>query len=159
MGSESLPQIINFTAMLVFLGAFGRKPVKTFLSARSEEIKKQIDEAEQESKVASKAYTEAKANASHKEAHAHQLKEDAKSALERHRVKTLEAAKKESIRIIKDGEALGQGELLRKKEALQKEICERSVMLAKKYFSDQLEAKDKDKLVAEYVNLVEHGKA
>lgn len=159
MGSDALPQIVNFTAMVVFLGAFAKKPLLTFLSARSEDIKKQIDEAEQESKITSKAYTEAKQNSSQKEAHAQKLKEDAEAALERHRTRTLEAARKESARIIKDGEALGQGELLKKKEALQQEICERSVMLAQKYFSDQLEAKDKEKLVAEYVNLVDHGKA
>jgi ATP synthase F0 subunit b len=158
MGADVLPQVVNFTVMVGFLGFFGRKPFKTFLAARSEEIKKLIDEAEKESKDVIAQFTKAQENSTHQEAHARQLREDAKATLERHREKTLEAAKSESTRIVKDGELLGQGELQKKKEALQKEICERRVTLAEKYLSDQLEGKDKEKLVSEYITLVGHGK-
>jgi len=159
MNSDVLPQIVNFSVMVGFLGFFGRKPFKTFLAARSEEIKKLIEEAEKESKEVTAQFNKAQENFTHQEAHAKQLREDAKATLVRHREKTLEAAKSESTRIVKDGELLGQGELQKKKEALQKEICERSVALAEKYLSDQLEAKDREKLVGEYITLVGHGKA
>jgi len=158
MNSEVLPQIVNFVVMVGFLGGFGRKPFQTFLTARSEEIKKSIEEAEKESKEITARFEKAQENVSHQEEHAKKLREDAKATLARHREKTLEAAKAESVRIIKDGELLGQGELHKKKEALQREICERSVSLAEKYLSDHLEGKDNEKLVGEYITLVGHGK-
>lgn len=159
MNSEVLAPIVNFAVMVGFLGFFGKKPMQTFLGARSEDIKKQIDEAEKESQEVVARFQKAEDNFKHQEAHAKKLREDAKEMLARHREKTLSAAKSESIRIIKDGELLGQGELHKRKEALQREISERSVALAEKYLSDQLEAKDKEKLVSEYITLVGHGKA
>ncbi|MFM8270436.1 MAG: hypothetical protein ACKN9V_09640 [Pseudomonadota bacterium] len=159
MNSEVLPQVVNFAVLVGFLGIFGKKPFSTFLTARSEDIKKMIDEAEKESKEVTAQFEKAQENLTHQEAHAKKLREDAKAILARHREKTLDFAKAESGRIVKDGELLGQGELHKKKEALQREICERSVALAEKYLSDQLETKDKEKLVSEYITLVGHGKA
>lgn len=159
MSSEALPQIVNFTAVVVFLGVFGRKPLQTFLAARSEGIKKLIDEAESESKQVTAQLKLAEKNTLEKEAHAKQLREDATQMVARHKERALEAAKHESSRIVKEGELLGTGELHKKKEALQQEISEKSVALAQKYLSNQLEGKDKEKLIAEYISLVGHGKA
>lgn len=159
MQSGALPQIVNFTTMVVFLGWFGKKPLQTFLAARSEEIKKQMDEAEKESKEVSSVFNKAQENVVHQEAHAKKLKEDAQAFLQKHREKTLAAAQAESIRIVKDGELLGVGELNKKREALLSEIGQKSVALAEKYLADQLEEKDKEKLVGEYINLVGHGKS
>jgi F0F1-type ATP synthase membrane subunit b/b' len=159
MSSEALPQIVNFTAVVVFLGVFGRKPMQAFLSARSEGIKKLIDESESESKQVTAQLRLAEKNATEKEVHAKQLREDASNMVSRHKERALEAAKNESARIVKEGELLGAGELHKKKEALQQEISEKSVALAQKYLSNQLEGKDKEKLIAEYISLVAHGKA
>lgn len=157
--SGALPQIVNFTVMVGFLAFFGRKPFKTYLAARSEDIKKLIDEAEKESKEVTAVFTTAKENLAHQTEHAKKLREDTQAMLVRHKEKTLLAAQKESARIIKDGELLGQGEFLKKKEALLKEIGEKSISLAEKYLSNQLEPKDKEKLIGEYISMVENGKA
>jgi F0F1-type ATP synthase membrane subunit b/b' len=145
--------------MVVALGVFGRKPLKVFLESRSQDVKKMIDEAEKESKEIISRFQQASENVEHQKEHANKLHEEAKATLVRHREKTLEAAKKESLRIEKDGELLGQGELQKKKEVLEREISEKSILLAEKYLGDQLEAKDKEKLVSEYIGLVGHGKA
>ncbi|NBW99853.1 hypothetical protein EBR03_09825 [bacterium] len=158
MDSGALPQIINFTAMVAFLGLFGKKPLSVFLNARSEEIKKQIDEAEKESKEVSGVFEQAKDNFSHKAEHAKKLRQDAETFLQRYKEKTMAAAQVESARIVKDGQLFEAGELNKRKELLQREIGEKSVALAEKYLSDQLEGKDKEKLIAEYIQLVGHGK-
>lgn len=159
MTTGPLPQIVNFTVMVAALGFFARKPLKVFLEARSQDTKKLLDEAEKESKEIISRLQQATENVAHQKEHATKLKEDAKAMLARHRERILETAKKESARIVKDGELLGQGELQKKKEALEKEISEKSLHLAEKYLGDQLEAKDKEKLVSEYIGLVGHGKA
>jgi F0F1-type ATP synthase membrane subunit b/b' len=155
----ALPQIVNFTVMVGFLGFFARKPLQVFLAARSQDTKKMIDEAEKEAKEVTALFTQAKENVLNQAEHAKKLREDAEAVLVRHTERTLTTAKKESERIVKDGELLGRGELLKKKEALQKEISEKSVFLAEKYLREQLEAKDKEKLVGEYISMVENGKA
>jgi len=158
MGSETLPQIVNFTVMLGFLGVFGKKPFRAFLQARSEEIKKEVEEAEKESQQVVAQYNEAKENLSQKESRARQLKEEAQQALQKHKEKTILVARHESERIIKDGELLGQGELHKKKEALQREISEKALHLAHNYLNEKLEEKDREKLVGEYIQLVDHGR-
>lgn len=157
--SSSLPQVVNFAVMVGVLGFFGRKPFQTYLGARSEDIKKLIDEAEKEAKEVTALFTSAKENVTNQEAHAKKLREDAQATLARHTERTLLAAKNEGTRIVKDGELLGQGELLKKKDALLKEIGEKSIALAEKYLGDQLEPKDKEKLVGEYISMVGNGKA
>ncbi|NDC26063.1 MAG: hypothetical protein EBZ49_18290, partial [Proteobacteria bacterium] len=118
MNSESLPQIVNFAVVVGFLGVFGRKPLAAFMTARSEGIKKLIDEAESESREVTAKLQLAESNAKQKDAHAKQLLEDAKEMVARHKERVLEAAKNESVRIQKEGELLGTGELQKKKEAL-----------------------------------------
>lgn len=158
MDSGALPQIINFTAMVAFMGFFGKKPLQVFLNARSEEIKKQIDEAEKEAKEVSAVFEQAKNNFSHQAEHAKKLRQDADAFLQKYKEKTMVAARAESARILKDGELFEAGEMNKRKEALEREIGEKSVALAEKYLSDQLEGKDKEKLIAEYIQLVGHGK-
>lgn len=158
MDSGALPQIINFTAMVAFMGFFGKKPLQVFLNARSEEIKKQIDEAEKEAKEVSAVFEQAKNNFSHQAEHAKKLRQDAEAFLQKYKEKTLGAAHAESTRILKDGELFEAGEMNKRKEALEREIGEKSVALAEKYLADQLEGKDKEKLIAEYIQLVGHGK-
>lgn len=159
MSSGMLPQVVNFAVMVGFLGVFGKKPFQAFLAARSEEIKKEVEEAEKESKEVLSQYTQAKENITHKEAQVAQLKKEAETALKKHQEKTLSAAKHESERIIKDGELLGQGETHKKKEALQREISEKAIHLAHNYLHEKLEEKDREKLIGEYIQLVDHGRS
>lgn len=158
MSSGMLPQVVNFAVMVGFLGFFGKKPFQAFLQARSEEIKKEVEEAQKESKEVVAQYSKAKENLTQKEAQVVQLKKEAEVALQKHKEKTLSAAHHESERIIKDGELLGQGELHKKKEALQREVSEKAIHLAHNYLHEKLEEKDREKLIGEYIQLVDHGR-
>lgn len=159
MNTDVIAPIVNFTAVVGFLGYFGRKPFADFLKARSESIQKLIEDSQKESKAVFTELATLESLVAGKEAAARTNLEEAKTNLVKFREKTLESATTEAGRIVKEGQMLGQGELAKKRDALQNEISERSIKLAEKFLGEQLESKDREKLVGEYVELVRNGKA
>lgn len=154
-----IAQILNFSLVVFILVYFGRKPFNAFLQTRSESVGKAILDAEKESKIVFAELADIESKISQQAAYVQQLQSDAQASLTKFKSTTLEHAASEATRIVREGELLGQGETLRKREALQREIAEKSLGLAKKFLNEQLEARDKERLVGEYVKLVGHGQA
>lgn len=149
--------IVNFLAVVGILVYFGRKPFNDFLKARSEGIRVGMAEAEALSKDSFALRDKWRASWSGKDAYINQQHEEAKVALKNQRERELATAKVEAERIEKDSELMGAGEVAKAKRKLQDEIIHSSIGGAQKYFGEGLSAKDREKLVSEYVDLVNHG--
>lgn len=155
--AELLPPIVNFLAVVSVFVIFGRKPFAALLASRSETIYKEMGEADKAFTEASQAFSQWEENDRDKEAHAKQELEDTKSVLTRHKEKTLSAAKNEAERIQREAKMMGTNEVTQAKESLQRELAEKSIQLAEEFLGKQLERKEKEKLVSEYVELVGSG--
>ena len=152
-----IASILNFSVVVFIFVFFGRKPFATMMAARSESMKKAIDEAESLVKAAREELSTWETNWSQAKAHVEKDRKDSESSLERFKEKTLAVAKHEADRIRKESELLSSGEVLKAKKGLQKEAIERSVELAELYLGEHLPAQDKHSLVSEFLNLVSHG--
>jgi F-type H+-transporting ATPase subunit b len=149
--------IVNFLAVVFILVYFGRKPFSEFLSARSEGIRASMGEAENLSKDAFALRDKWKASWAEKDDYIKQQWEEAKAALKNQRDRELVSAKVEAERIGKDADLMGAGEISKAKKRLQNELIQNSIDTAQEYLGKSLSAKDREKLVSEYVDLVGHG--
>lgn len=155
--AELLAPVLNFAAVLSVFIIFARKPFGAMLASRSENVKKEMGEAETAFTNASQALNQWESSSRNKEAHVQKEMEDTKTAIARHKERTLSAAKTESERIQKEATMMGSNEINQAKESLQRELAEKSIRLAEEFLGKQLDGKEKEKLVSEYVELVNSG--
>jgi F-type H+-transporting ATPase subunit b len=152
-----LASILNFLAVVFILVYFGRKPFAQFLQERSDGIRNAMAEAESLSKDAFAQRDKWKSSWSQKDAYMRQQWDEAKAALKNQRERELATAKGEATRIEKDAELMGSGEIAKAKKRLQDELIQSSIDAAQTYLGGSLSTKDREKLVAEYMDLVNHG--
>lgn len=152
-----IASILNFSVVVFVFVFFGRKPFANFMAARSEAMKKNIDDAEAAVKIAREDLAKWETNWKQAQAHAQKDRLDSEASLQRFKEKTISDAKHESDRIKKETDLLSSGELVKAKKSLQREAIEQSVELAELYLGEHLPAQEKHSLVAEFVNLVGHG--
>lgn len=148
---------MNFSAVVFILGFFGRKPFAAFLQARSENISKEMKEAETLYAETQSLLTKSQQDHSTRESHAKKSFDETKAMFSRLHEKTVSAAKAEAERIQKEAKMMGSNEVQKAKEALQREVAEKSLEMAEEFLGKSLDPKDKHKLVAEYVELVRNG--
>ena len=154
MTPEFIAPIVNFTVVAFIVFWFGRKPVLEFLANRSNQVAVAIAEGEKLSAEAEKSLTEWETNWKSLEAHAARANEDAKSAMKRFRENTLAAANGEAERIQKDAKLVAQGEALKAKQQLGRELVEKSMRMATQYLKSHVEDTDRKRLASEYVDQV-----
>lgn len=149
--------IVNFVTVLAVFFIFGRKPIGAMFVSRSETVKKEMDEAEKAFLEASKAFRQWDTSRQEKEAHAVKELEDTKASVVRQKERTVASAKTEAERIKKEAQMMGTNEVAQAKESLQRELAEKSIGLAEEFLGKQLDGKEKEKLIIEYVGLVGSG--
>jgi F0F1-type ATP synthase membrane subunit b/b' len=148
---------LNFAVVISVLVYFGRQPIVEFFQARSETLSKAVREAEAiaQSAIQAKAESEKKLNAAQAEMVLRRTEVD--QNLQNAKQQALSRASQEAERIHRDSQALVEGERLRARKALLKEVGEDSVAAVRRYLASSLEDKDKDALVSDYLNLVSTG--
>lgn len=151
---EILAPVVNFLVVLFIVVYFGRKPLKDFLISRSDTIANQMKEAESRAEQSKRdlAEWETKWKQAQNEA-ATQLNE-AKTAFARQREETLAFAQKEAERIKKEAKMTASNEAQKIADEVQLELVTRSIGMVNDYFEHKLEAAPKEKLVNEFVELV-----
>lgn len=154
---EFLAATLNFLVVVLILGYFGRKPMKTFLANRSETFSTVLLAAETQFTESQKRLKTWETNTRDAEAHAKAQLDDAKVAIKRQREAALVTAKSEAERVTKESRLVGRSETARAKEALQREIATQSVRLAEAYLVGHLTDNDRQKLVGEYVEILGNG--
>jgi F0F1-type ATP synthase membrane subunit b/b' len=154
MDSVIIASIVNFGAVVGILYFGARKPFVQMLQDRSETVKKSMDEATALSSEAQSSLSKWEHNWRERENSIRQQIADAQAALKVQKEKTIASAKHEAERIQRDAELMGASEVTRAKRTLQEELVEKSVNMAANYLGKSLSAKDKQKLVVEYVDMV-----
>lgn len=148
--------IVNFLVVVAIFVKFAGKNVVAFFAHRSEEVRKEIAEAEKMAAESSALLKQTEANWDSREAISQQQLNDAKAAIARNKEKQIALAHHEAERIKKEAHMAASTEALRAQQSLSRELISQSVGLAKSYLKDHLDEKDKHKLVSDYVELVTH---
>lgn len=154
---DVLAPVFNFFMVLAIFYFAGRKAFMGMLASRSETVRKEMTEAETLYGEASKALSENENNFRNREALAKREMDEAFAAAQRNHDRTLTSARNEAERIKREAKMMGSNEVERAKQNLQKELAEKSLEMASIYLDKHLDAKDKGKLVQEYVELVGNG--
>ncbi len=155
--AETLAPILNFIVVVSVFFFGGRKLFLAMLKSRSESVQKEMGEAEAAYSEASKFFNESESNSRNREANAKRELDEAQSSLARLKERTLAAAKTEAERIQREAKMMGSNEVDQAKELLQRELALKSIELTESFFGKQFDAKEKAKLVNEYVELVGNG--
>lgn len=159
MNAHALPVIFNFFCVVAIVVYFGRKPFAAFFAGRSERIEKAVADASAAKAQADAELAQWTAAVRQESSIKTSGETAARAAMERYREKTLAAARQEAERIVGDGRRLVQFEQEAARRRLRSELATRSLELSAEYFRDSLDAKERHKLVADFVESFGNGKA
>ncbi len=148
-------QIVNFAILATLLVVFARKPLRDYLKARTESIKKSIEEARQARELAEKALAEVHERLKVKDREIAEVVAAAETS-----------GQKEKEALIKEGERLAQKlieqarsnidyELKQAKEAIKAEAVELAMELAEKKIKDKLGEEEQKKLFEDALQRLE----
>jgi len=154
-----IASVVNFAIMLFILWKYALPPMREFLAGRSQGVADSINEAEKLSGEADKLLSTWEANWKAAQRHAKEHFDEAKTGLEKFQKTTLTAAKKQADRIHKEGRLLGEGEVIKAKDAIRKDLSERSVSMSAEFLKGYLKEADQKKLVLQYLETVNNGSA
>lgn len=159
MNPHVWPLIFNFACVVAILVYFGRKPFAAFFQDRSERVAKAVADAAEAKATADQEFARWTKAAMEESRIRTEGEMAAKTAMDRYREKTLSAARQEAERIVGDGGRLAQFEQEAARRRLRSELAAKSLELSAEYFRDSLDAKERQKLVADFVESFGNGKA
>lgn len=147
-------QLVAFVALLYFVSKFALKPLMNVMETREQKVNEQIDFAEQKSKEAENFVAEQRKELEKARLEAQKIIEQAKKLSEQQSQDIIEQARENAERV-KDS---ALAEIQREKEqavtALREQVASLSVLIAQKVIEKELDAKEQEKLVTEYLKEV-----
>ncbi len=155
--TEFLSTLLNFSVVVFILWHFGRKPIAEGFQARSLAIGSSVQEARtlSEGAKADLAHWKSKADAAQAEINA-QVK-DAQASMAKFKETTLARVNMETKRISEEAATVIAAESAKAKRVLRRQIVEESLEQARLYLGQNVEAKDSQKLLTDYLEGVADG--
>ena len=151
IGGEIFWQIVSFVLLVILLGYVLKKPVRSFLSKRREDIKNSLEQSakkEEESRSNAESW-EKKLNSMSQEIT--DLHKKISQEGEAERQKITEKAVEEGDRIRKQAQVIAEQEVKKARSALRKEMVDLSVEMAEKLLKESTQPRDQERLVREYI--------
>jgi F-type H+-transporting ATPase subunit b len=148
-------KIVNFSILVFVLVKFGRKPIAGFLKARTEGIKKSLDEAREAKELAQQALDEVKEKLKNKDREMEEIISSAKASGEKERERIIEEAGRMSEKLIEQTRANIDFELKQAREAIKAEAAEIAMELAEKKIKEKLTEEDRKRLFEEALGKLE----
>ena len=144
-------QIINFLVLMAFLYLFLFKPIRRFLSQRSESIQRVLNESEASRREAERKLSEYNALLSQAGKKMEAMREAAeREALEQRR-QTLKETKEESRRMIEEARSEIEEAVEGARRELKQEVVEITTALAEKVIKRSLKEEDQRRLIQESI--------
>lgn len=142
-------KILNFVILVVVLVYVGRKPMSDYLAARTEVIKKSLDEARQARELAQKALDEVKVRLQSVDSEVAAIIEAARNSGEKEREHLIEDGKALSARIIEQAKSNIDFEVKRAKDAIREEAVRMTMDLVEKQIAEKLSDAERKSLLEE----------
>ncbi|MCM3714280.1 F0F1 ATP synthase subunit B [Halalkalibacter oceani] len=151
---SALYQLVAFVALLLLLNKFALKPLMGIMEKREQLVNEQIDSAEKTRKEADAFINEQRKELEKARVEAQQIIEQAKKLSEQQAQDIIQQARENAERV-KDS---ALAEIQREKEqavaSLREQVASLSVLIATKVIEKELDAKEQEKLVQEYLKEV-----
>ncbi|MBI4403183.1 MAG: ATP synthase F0 subunit B [Deltaproteobacteria bacterium] len=142
-----IASILNFAVVVFILWKFGKKPTVQMFSNRRQSIAQAVSEAEKLAEEATTALKHSRQDCESMAERARRHFEEVKEGLETYRLKAREAAKAQAKRIEEEAKKIAQGELLKAKQLLRREMVDKSIALVSQHLKKSLNDEDKRNLV------------
>jgi F-type H+-transporting ATPase subunit b len=147
-------QIIAFLVLMLIVSKFAMRPMLSTMQKRQDYIESEIDAAEKSRKSAEESVEEQRKALEEARNESYQIVERAKRQSEAEGNKILESARKQSERNLEEA----RKEILTEKEQavaeLREQVASLSVQIATKVIEKELDEKDQEKLINEYLEEV-----
>ena len=147
-----IAQILNFLILVVILRAVAYKPVARLLQQRSDKIRKDLDQADADRKAAEQTLAQYKAQLSDAQKKAQAIVEKANLTARQEHDAAVAETRKEIERMKLSAQAEIENERNRAFEEMKSQIVTLSLAAAGKIVSKNLDNKENDKLVNEFIS-------
>jgi F-type H+-transporting ATPase subunit b len=147
-------QIVSFTLLVMLLGYVLKKPLRSFLMKRREEIKSSLEQAAQKEEKAGIDFGEWEAKMQALTKEIGELHERISQEGETERQRMTARAMDESERIKKQAQLVGQQEIKKARATLRKEVVGLSIELAETILRETTQLQDQERLVKDYIEKV-----
>ncbi|KMJ55896.1 F0F1 ATP synthase subunit B [Alkalihalophilus sp. As8PL] len=151
---SAIYQLIAFSTLLFFLSKFALKPLMGIMEKREQIINDQIDTAEKNRKESEAFIAEQRAELERARTEANEIIQNAKKLSEQQGQDIVKAARDDAERIKESAVAEIQREKEQAVTALREQVASLSVLIATKVIEKELDAKEQEKLVQEYLKEV-----
>ncbi len=149
-----LLQMVNFIVLIAILYRFLYRPLTNFLAQRQEGIKRSLEEAAATREAAQRALEEYNAKLQASEKHAQAIREAAERAAHEEQQRLMKAAKEEASKFLSVARAEIEQDVKRAKAQLKEEVTLLSLGMAERIIGRNLEARDHQRLIEEYIKEV-----
>lgn len=152
---DLLWRFINFALLVIILFIVIKKsPVKGFFSARSEEIRQKLEDLKREKEEAEKRYVQIEKQLKEFETKRNDIIDQYKKEGLVEKDKIIEEAKKRIQQILDQSELTIQQEMQSAKTRLKGEIMELAAEKAREILMKEMDERDHDKLIHEFIEKV-----
>lgn len=148
-------KILNFVILVSVLTYFGRKPLGDYLKARTEGIKKSLDDAREAKELAQKALDEVKDRLKTVDKEIEEIISSARASGEREREQLIADGKVLSARILEQAKSNIDFEVKRAKDAIREEAVRMTMDMVEKRIEEKLSDKERTTLLEEALTRME----
>jgi F-type H+-transporting ATPase subunit b len=141
---------VNFIILVAVIVRYARQPVKTFLQARSIEVRIEIEDLEKQKAKAVSAAAAIRQSLVDSEARLAEIKTRLLADGERRKEALLEQAEVESAMMLKDAERKIEGLLHKAQATLRGEIVDNAIDLAMERLPREIAPEDHEQLMADF---------
>jgi len=145
---------LNFALLVVILVKFLKDPIRDFLRGRTESIKKEFDDLEEQRKEAERKYEEYRQKLADMDKEAERILQAFIKQGEAEKEKIIAQAYETAERIKAQAKFYIQQELAKAKEQLKAEVADMAVKLAEDIIRKNITEQDHHRLIAEYLERV-----
>lgn len=148
---EVLWQIVSFLLLGFFLSRLLKKPLRSFLFRRKEEIRNSLDQASRKEDEARRLLTEWETKLSSLSQEVDELHQSLYREGETERQRIIERAQQEEERIRKQTQFIAEQEVKKAQASLKKEMVDLSLELAEGLLKEKVRPDDQERLAREYM--------
>lgn len=157
--AEALATLLNFAVVVFILFKAGKGPAREFFQSRSKDIGAFVSQARSVSTEARAQKDLWAAKLANAPAEMSKQRQDAETSLKRYSESTLARANAEAVRIDQDSKVVIAAESQRAKRTLRRQLALESVEQARAYLGRNVDSKDNEKLLGDYLERVSDGHA
>lgn len=147
-----IAQVVNFLILVAILRALAYKPVAKLLQQRTEKIQDSLDKAEADKKAAEQTLAQYKSQLADAHKKAQEIVDKAELTARQERETLVAETKKEIDKMKQNAQVEIQNERNRAFEQMKAEIVSLSLAAAEKIVAKNLNTKENDKLVSEFIS-------